>query len=284
MSDDTKSNWIVDTTDETFAEDVIERSKQIPVVVDFWAQWCAPCRTLAPVLEKLAEEFQGQLVLAKANTEFAGQAASGFGVSGIPAVFAVIDGEPVDTFQGALPEEEVRKWLESVLSRGDLREAKGLIDSDPARAEQLLRGFLGSGPDDADTEIALAQALLAQQKYDECHLIIDELEARGFLEPAAEKVKAALQISAIAGHDVTAARAAVENAPEDFQLKLELAKALAGSEEYVDAMEICLTLVTLDRKKTGEAARQLMVDIFRVLPDDSELTREYRRKLSMALY
>jgi putative thioredoxin len=139
-------------------------------------------------------------------------------------------------------------------------------------------------PSDSPALIQLAELLLAQQRSDECREVVELLEQRGFLESSAEKIKAALELSSKAGMSIEAARAKVEADPKDFQLQLTLAEVLAGHQQYEQAFEICLSLVALDRKLTGEKARALMVDVFRVLPDDSELTRDYRRKLSMALY
>ncbi len=284
MSDSTSNQWLINTTDDDFEAVVFEGSKERLVVVDFWAEWCAPCRALGPVLEKLAEEFGGRFVLAKADTDQNQRAAGGFQVSGIPAVFAVIGGEVVDSFQGAMPEPDVRAWIEKQLLGTQLLDAKRLAESDPATAESLLLAMLEKAPNNATASIALAELLLAQGRSDDCRAIFEQLEKRGFLEPAAEKLKAALELSAKAGSSVEAARAEADADPKNFELQLNLAEVLAAHQQYEAAFEICLNLVAVDRKATGEKARALMVDVFRILPEDSELTRDYRRKLSMALY
>ncbi len=279
-----KSMWVVDTTDENFEAIVFEGSRERLVVVDFWAEWCAPCRALGPVLEKLAEEFAGRFLLAKANTDSAQRAAAEFQVTGIPAVFAMLEGNIVDSFQGAMPEAAIRDWINKQLAGTLLLDAKRLAVTDPIAAEAKLREILEQSPSDSSALIQLAELLLAQHRNEECRGVIDQLEKRGFLEPSAEKVKAALELSSKSGVSVEAARKEAEANPKNFELQLRLAEALAGHQEYEQAFEICLSLVALDRKHTGEKARALMVDVFRVLPDDSELTRDYRRKLSMALY
>jgi putative thioredoxin len=285
MSETTeKSMWVVNTTDEDFEAIVFEGSKERLVVVDFWAEWCAPCRALGPVLEKLADEFAGRFLLAKANTDNAQRAAAEFQVSGIPAVFAMLDGNIVDSFQGAMPEAAIRDWINKQLAGTLLLDAKRLASTDPVAAESKLREILEQAPSDSNTLIPLAELLLAQNRSDECRQIIESLEKRGFLESSAEKIKAALELGSRAGMSVEAAREEAAASPKNFELQLKLAEVLAGHQEYEQAFEICLTLVALDRKQTGEKARALMVDVFRVLPEDSELTRDYRRKLSMALY
>lgn len=276
--------WVIDTTDATFSVDVFERSKQGLVVVDFWAEWCAPCRTLGPILEKLAEEYAGKFTLVKANTENNQEAAGKFNVSGIPAVFAVDDGSVIDSFQGAMPEPAIRSWLDKLLSLGSITSALRLVQTDPLAAELQLRALLEQTPTDVEAQIALADALLQQSRLDECRAVIEQLEERGFLESSAEKVKAALALKSKSGGDLEKLRAAAAEDSKDFAAQLALAEALAGEQAYIESFEICLDLVMRDRKRTGEKARELMVEVFRVLPDDSPLTSEYRRKLSSALY
>ncbi len=279
-----KSDWLVNTTDETFQADVFERSKSGLVLVDFWAEWCAPCRTLAPTLEKLVVEFAGEVTLVKANTEATPQAASGFRVSGIPAVFAVLEGEVVDAFQGVMSEAEIRIWIHKQLAYRTLIQAKSFLASDPKAAETLLLPTLEAAPNNAEVLTLLAEAYLNQDRDAESAAVIEKLEERGFLEPAAEKVKAAIDVKRRGGLSVADARSALVANPQSFALQFALAEALVGSQEYEAAFEICLNLVAQDRKLTGEQGRQLMVEVFRILPDDSPLTSDYRRKLSMAMY
>lgn len=278
------NEWVVNTTDATFEQDVFQPSHERLIVVDFWAAWCQPCRMLAPVLEKLAADYAGKFVLVKANTDETPQAAGQFQVSGIPAVYAVQGGEVIDFFQGVLPEEAIQGWIDTQLQRGSLQQAINLVETEPAAAETQLREILVNAPNEARAACALADALLRQDRDDECREVLAQLEERGFLEAEAEKVKAALDLKGRSGADVDAARAHAEAHPDDYAAQFAFAEALVGTEQYQAAFEICLALVTQDRQGFGEQARALMVEVFRVLPDDSELTSEYRRKLSTALY
>jgi len=288
MSDE-RSPWIVDTTDATFEADVIERSRDAPVVVDFWAEWCQPCRMLSPLLEKLAREMDGKFVLVKANTEQAPQAATEFAVQAIPTVFGVRDGQPVDFFTGLLPEPALREWLDRLLpseAQVAVQAGRLQLESDPQAAEAKFREALKLDENEPAAKIALADALARQQRLTEAAELIADLQQRGFLEPEAERVKAALELQKEGQQagDVDELRSAVAANPADLNARLKLAEALAARQDYEEALQISLELVEQDRKAVGKSARQIMLDIFQVLPEGSELTTEYRRRLSTALY
>ncbi len=276
---------IIETNDERFETDVIVRSQLGLVVVDFWAQWCAPCRQLAPVLEKLAVEYEGRLTLVKANTEENEAASRRFGVSGIPAVFAVLNEEVVDGFQGALPESAVREWIDRCLIGSQLEEIQQLMSSDPEAAESQLIALREAGTESDKAAGLLVELYHQQGQAEKCRALIDELSARGFLESNCEKIRAELDLqSDSTGVDLETLKSQVESTPDDNELKLTLARGLAAKQRYQEACNVCLELVERDRQATGEQARVLMIDIFRIAGDEAELTRDYRRKLSMLLY
>ena len=280
---------VVDVTAESFEAGVIERSRSVTVVVDFWATWCAPCRTLGPVLEKLAGEFVGRFVLARANTEEVPEAAAQFGVRSIPAVYAVRDGRVVDSFVGDAPESAVRAWISGVLptpAEEALGDALKLEPENPGAAEARFRDALALEANNPTARTGLARVLLKQGKAGEARTLLASLEARGFLEPEAEALKAELTLRerGEGSGGVDPARAALAQAPGDPALRLTLAGALAASGGYAEALELALGLVEEHRKDVSPDAKQLMLDVFRLLPADSDLTAEYRRKLSAALY
>jgi putative thioredoxin len=279
---------IVETTTATFEQDVIERSRAVLVLVDFWAEWCGPCRILGPTLEKLAREYGGQFVLVKADTERLPGIANAFGIRSIPAVFAFKDGRVVDSFVGALPEAALRVWIDRLLPTPTERlvaEAKALEAKDSRRAEAKYREALALAPDDPAATAGLARVVLAQGGVEEAQALLERLEQRGYLEPEAEKLKAELLLRSQARQagGVAKARAAVAAQPKDLTLRLKLAEALAAEGQHREALEILLELVERDRKGVGEEARKAMLAIFQVLPDDSELADEYRRRLSFVL-
>lgn len=279
-----RSEWIVDTTQASFQEDVFERSKKTLVVVDFWAAWCAPCKMLAPVLEKLATEGAGKFVLVKADTEQVAEAAGEFQVSSLPAVFAVSGGEIVDVFHGVLPEEQIQGWLERLFQHHAIVEIQALEEADPEAAEVRYRSLISEHPNDVQFTIGLGRVVLAQGKEEECQELLEQLEQRGFLEPEAQQLMAVLKMRNRQVSDVDSIRREVATDPNDMGLQWQLAEALSGEKQYAEALVICLAVVQQDRHGFGENARQLMIDIFRILPEDDDLISEYRRKLALALY
>lgn len=283
------SPWIFDVKTDEFEQQVVLKSSEVPVIVDFWAPWCQPCQLLAPIIEQAVNDAAGKLLLAKVNIDDNPELAQTMGVQSIPVVVAFFEGQVIDHFQGVMPEDELKEWLARLVpskAAESFKEALELLESDPAAAETKLREVLELEPSDT-IKIYLAQALLAQDRDEECGQIIAELEVRGFLEPEAEKIKSQLEMRANAEESggVLQARAAAEAAPEDLSLQLDLADALAVDNKHRDAFETLLAVATLDRSgESGDKARQQMVKLFDVVGAGSELVSEYRRKLATALY
>jgi putative thioredoxin len=287
MSQSQASPSIVETTAETFVEDVIERSHLVPVLVDFWAEWCQPCRILGPTLEKLAVEFDGKFALVKAETEKLPEIATSFGVQSIPAVFAVKGGRIVDSFVGVAAEPALRDWIERILPTPFetlLIEARPLEITDPEAAEAKYREALSLSPAGSEPKIGLARLALARNQVEEARAIILDLEKRGFLEPEAETIKAELTLRGNSGsNDLEALSASHQADPGDNPAQFALAEALASAGLFDEALPLALELVERDRRGTGESARKLMIAAFQLLPPDSALANSYRRKLSVAL-
>jgi putative thioredoxin len=284
-----KSPWVIDVRLANFEQDVVARSAQVPVVIDFWAPWCGPCRQLGPILEKLAVEANGKFVLAKVNTDEEQQLAMAFGIQSIPVVVAFLNGQPVADFMGVRPEAEIRQWLEQLLptpAQQLIQEGLQLEATDPQGAESKYREALALAPDEEAVRIRLAAVLLQQGRLDESRSLIQHLETRGYLEPEAERIKSELDLRQAAAETggVEAARKAAEANPTDLTLKIRLADALAAAQQHKKALEICLDLVRDDRGEIGNEAKETMLKIFQMLGPASELTGEYRRKLATALY
>jgi putative thioredoxin len=284
-----QSQWVIDTTTEKFEADVIERSADRPVVVDFWAPWCGPCQQLGPILEKLAVEYDGKFLLAKVDIDQNQEIAAACRVESIPYVLAFSEKQAVNQFVGLLPEPELREWLATILpSEADelVRQGQELEQTDAAAATDAFRKALEISPHDDRIKIHLARSLAAQSLNEEAHTVIAELEQRGFLEPEAEAIKAQIELREAAAEagGVAEARQAAEAAPDDLPAQLLLADALAVSGQHEEALGICLALIERDKSGIGNDAKETMVKIFEMPGTPPHLVSEYRRKLATAWY
>jgi putative thioredoxin len=283
------SPWVIDLHAATFQQDVIEKSLEVPVVLDFWAPWCGPCRQLGPMLEKLAAESAGKFILGKINVDEEQQLAAAFGVQSIPMVVAFREGQPVDQFAGLMPEAELRQWLDRLLpSPAELLVQAGLQleESDPQEAESKYREALQLVPEEDAIKVRLARVLLLHGRLDECRSLIEQLEQRGYLEPDAERIKSELDVrtSALETGGVDEARQTAEANPSDLTLQIRYADALAVAQQHRKALELLLSIIQQDKTGAGVEAKDTMLKIFDMLGPASELTGEFRRKLATALY
>lgn len=271
----------VDTA--TFAQDVLQRSREVPVVADFWAEWCQPCKTLSPALEKVTEKSDGAFELVKIDVDANQELARQYGVQGIPTVIAFRDGEEVSRFTGALPEPAVASWVQSMLpDEFDLmvdQARTSRLDGDDTTAEHLLRQVLETRPDHTEAGTSLAAMLIDRGDTDEALIVL------GRLVPDAEvdRLTAAARVRASAGNDVAALERRVDEEPDNERARLELARALAAHNEYEPALDHLLIVVRA-KGELREEARVAMLDIFELLGPGHPLTAPYRRQLGSALY
>ena len=283
------AQYVINVESATFQQTVVERSQELPVVVDFWAPWCEPCRQLAPLLEKLAQEHAGRFLLAKVNVDDEGQIAAAFGVQSIPVVVALVDGTPVDHFQGLLPEDKLREWLAGILpskAQQLLDEGAALAAEDMSAAEAKYRAAVELEPDNAPANILLAGALVSLGCDQEAREIIAKLEARGYLEPEAQQIQSELELKSRAAEagGVQEARQAAQQQPENLELAVQLADALAAVSQFEEAFDICLDVIERDKSGAGVAAKDSMVKMFDMAGKGSELVATYRRRLATLLY
>ncbi|MBT6722309.1 MAG: thioredoxin fold domain-containing protein, partial [Planctomycetaceae bacterium] len=195
MSEDTQPNWIIDTTDADFESDVVNASQEQLVLVDFWASWCQPCRLLAPNLEQAVSRFNGEVRLVKVNTEIAPETAQSFQIESIPTVYAFLNGNPIDYFQGVIEAEEISRWIEQLQIHREIMAADLLTDTDPANAVAAWKNLLLNDNENTVLQIGLARALSLSGESEKATSVIAKLEERGFLEPEAEKVKAMITLT-----------------------------------------------------------------------------------------
>jgi len=280
------SEWIFEANDRDFETAVIERSKQVPVVVDFWAPWCAPCRMLGPVLERLAEEFRGEFLLAKVNVDENPGLAQAFRIQSIPFVIGLREGEIVSEFTGAVPESSVRQFLERILPTAADREVevgrKLLAEGQKVGAEEAFRRALERDPRHGGALVGLARAMVERGEIDEALRLLEQVGPGPFASEA-EHLAATLRVRRGRG-DVDALRARVAQTPGDLESRLALARACAASGLYGEALEHYLEVVRRDREYQDQAARKAMLDIFELLGPEHPLTTRYRSELAKVLF
>lgn len=285
-----ESPWIRTTTTETFRADVVEKSMECPVVVDFWAEWCQPCQQLMPILEKLAVDFNGRFVLVKINVDELPEIAGAFGVQSIPYVIALDQGQPVSQLPGVQPEPQVKAWLESFLPSpaAEAFQAAGEAEGsgDLESAEVGFRKAADLEPDNPQYQIALARVLLQLDREQECSEIVEKLEGRGFLEPDAERLKEQLSLRSNVEDSggTAAARQALEADPDSIECQLHLAEALSVDKRYAEACDLLLDIVSKDRTELRDRAKDAMVTILAAMGPKSTQAADYRRRLATAFY
>jgi putative thioredoxin len=256
---------ILEVTDADFGETVVEESKRRPVVVDLWAEWCGPCRTLGPILERAAEHHGGRFLLAKLDVDANPYTAGQFGVQSIPTVIAFRDGKPVDGFIGAVPEPMVDEFIGRLLpSDADLQAEQAMLheqEGDAADAERRYRDVLASDPQNRAASLGLGRILAERGDVEGAREILIPL----LPDREAERVLASLRVSG--WRDV------------EGPGTLASAKRLAAQGRWREALDGMLASLLDD-----PAAREAMLDVFAVLGDDDPLVQEYRRRLANALF
>jgi putative thioredoxin len=272
-----------------FELEVVAASHRIPVLVDFWAPWCAPCRALAPVLERIGNELAGQISLVKVNSDDNPEIASALGVRGIPHVVLFKDGKPVDHFVGVLPQAQIRAFLaRHVQEPGEQQRAvarKAMQEERFGDAAEALAVVLAINPANQQARADYVMALARLGKFE---------QARATFEPLAGAALADLRIAAVGRlldaceaaasvDDEAAARSAVAQAPDDHSRRLTLAQWLMVQSRWAEAMDELLVIAARDRKFGGDIARKTLLAIFELCPDRA-LVSSYRRKLSASLY
>jgi putative thioredoxin len=281
------SPWIRDVAEAEFDRAVIEASRQQAVVVDFWAPWCGPCRALGPVLEKLVAERNGEMLLAKVNTDEAPTLAERFGISGIPAVMAFRDGRLVDSFVGVLPERQLRAFLDGLRPReADQALTAAEKATDPAEAERLYRQALDQDANLEAARLGLARLLVRQGILEEVEGLLEPLGSEGPAGEEAENLKAEafLRLKARSFGSPEEVRRRQEADPAKAQPRYELGCVLAAEGQYPQALEMLLSAGERDPKLAAGPVREAMVKVFFALGVRHPLADDYRRKLSSLLY
>ena len=267
-----------------FTQHVLEESRRRPVVVDFWAPWCGPCKSLKPILEKLAAEYGGKFLLAKINSDDNQELAARYGVRGIPSVKAFVNGEPVDEFSGALPEDEVRAFLDRLVPSpaDELRQqaAAARMAGDISGALKLLGEASKIDPAHIGVRLDAAEIMLDLNEADEARRLIGSVPDDA--DPRVPALKARLQFMGAAGEDEAALAARVAANENDLEARLKLANLRVAAGQYEAGMDQLLEIVRRDRGFEDDIGRKTLLSVFNLL-GGGELVSRYRRLLASAL-
>jgi len=280
---------VVEITYENAQQYLIDESMQRPVLVDFWADWCAPCKVLMPLLEKLANEYDGDFLLAKLNAEQLGDIASQFGVRSLPTVVVMKEGRPVDAFQGALPEAEIRKFLDKHLPKpwerklaagGEILQAGNAEEALP-----LLREAYSESGQQAAAALLLAQACLQLRQLQEARAMLDAIKLQD-QDIHYNQLVAQLELMEESSKtpEIRELEEKLNNDPDNLELAYELAVQFSQNNHEREALELLYGILQKNREFRDGGARKVYLDILAALGKGNPLAIEFQRKIYTLLY
>ena len=286
---------IKDSTTKTFAVDVVEASKSVPVIVDFWAPWCGPCKTLGPVIEKVVREAKGKVKLVKVDIDQSPEIATQMRVQSIPAVFAFVDGRPVDGFMGAVPESQVRQFVNRLSSMGSRAEQieqalkmarDGFAAKDFNAVHDITSQILEAEPTTIEAYALKARAEMELQQLEAAQATLAACPADKQSDTNIISAKAALdlRLHPVDTSGIGKLEAAIVSNPNDYESRLELASLLNGTGKRIEAVDQLVYVIKKDRTFKDDAARKQLVSYFEAWGPKDEATLAGRRKLSAVLF
>ena len=283
------SNFIVTIDESNAAQLLIEESHKRPVVVDFWADWCEPCKVLMPLLEKIANEYQGTFLLAKVNADEQQMITQQFGVRSLPTVMVIQDGQPVDGFAGAQPETRIREMLEKYLPKpwdGLLELAQqAMAEGDFGAALAPLRQAWDESGQRLDITLGYARALIENLRLDEAETVLATVRLAD-QDASWEQLRAQLEIKREAARspEIEALEQRLAETPDDLDLRHQLAVQYTNSGQFREAMECIIAILRRDLNHADGATKKLLLDTIASLGKGDPLAAEYQRKLYSLLY
>ncbi len=291
----TPADLIKDSDTKRFMADVIEASKTVPVIVDFWAPWCGPCKQLTPALEKAVKQANGKVRLVKINVDENQQLAGQMRVQSIPAVFAFVGGQPVDGFMGALPESQIKQFIDRLGGQGGMAEEieatvgaarEALAQKDYQAAAQIFQQVIEVDREHAGALAGLAKCQIETGEFDSAHATLALVPPAKSNDPEVLSAKAALELARnpVDLSEADALQTEVGRNPDNFQARFDLANLLNGTGQKAEALDHLLHIIRKEREWNEAAARKQLVKFFEAWGAKDELTLQGRRRLSSILF
>ena len=291
-----EENHVKDVNEETFMDDVIEASKTSPIVVDFWAPWCGPCKTLGPALEAEVKATNGKIKMVKIDIDQNQNLASQMRIQSIPAVFAFVDGQPIDGFMGAKAPSELKSFIDKLLEKvtdddGDLSEAIAVANEmlnakEFNDAAETFEAILGEDPESALAFVGLFNARMGAKKINDAKTMLEEIPdaLKNKAEILALQAQIDLSNQAEGVGEINDLRSTLTNDENNHQARFDLALALFTKGETSEAIQELLTIFRVDQEWNDDAARQQLFKIFDILGSENPITLSGRRQLASMLF
>jgi putative thioredoxin len=280
------SQYVFDVTEKDFETAVLAKSKEVTVVVDFWAPWCGPCKSLTPALERQVESRNGDVLLAKVNTDEQQRLAMAFQIQSLPTVIAFRDGKPVLEFEGALPEPQLASFFDQICPSEAEKEAKQAHDvekKDPDQAERMFRDALSKEPKQEEALLGLARLMLERNRETEAAEFLEQIEPGGTRGQEIDELRAKLWLKA-ATKDLPDEAALRTQSTSNPDAAIQLGLRLAQDGNYEVALETLLAVGEKDMKLATTKVKEAMVKIFQIVGPQNALSNTYRAKLATLLY
>ena len=292
------NSLIIEVITENFMTDVIEQSKETPVIVDFWAPWCEPCKQLTPIIEKIIKEKNGKVILAKMNIDESPEVAQQLKIQSIPAVMAFNDGQPIDGFIGVQSEKNIIEFVNKISSlknsstiEENISAGKKYMNEDDIETATLVFSeILKIEPDNISAKSLLARCLIKNDQLNDAEKIIDSLPVGAESNQDYISVRSELEIFKNAKNNPTSdkeeqeLRNNIDKEPENYQLRLDLSKILIAKGENEEAINQLLRIIEVNPKWNDGEARKQLIEIFNILGNENILVTEGRKKLSSMLF